>query len=192
MVKGRCFGAYLRSRSVLRRLSSSVAGSINIYTPRIRILEDVRSRRDTKHGPARYKPTDTRQNHRKTHTNMLTSLNNPYNLFVNIVFQNKQLLQVRYAPQCVRYALDHGSKRLLSRVYFLTFGTYRCSLNCCQGFQRSEVCFPLSRSILLSLSIAGNRQGPLTSTGVPSPPPKRSKPAQGVSWRPMEHMNKTR
>lgn len=39
MVKGRCFGAYLRSRSVLRRLSSSVAGLINIYTPHIRILE---------------------------------------------------------------------------------------------------------------------------------------------------------
>ncbi len=50
----------------------------------------MRSRRDTKHGPARYKPTDTRQNHRKTHTNMLTSLNNPYNLFVNIVFQNNR------------------------------------------------------------------------------------------------------
>lgn len=104
----------------------------------------MRSRRDTKHGPAQYRATYTSQNQHKTHTNMLTSLK----IFWKHCVPKQQHLEMRLRTACVCSALDHASKRLLRRVYFLTFGTYRCSVNCCQGFQRSEVCFfPVSRSI---------------------------------------------
>lgn len=118
----------------------------------------MRSRQDTKHGPAQYRATDTSQNQHKIHTNMLTSLNNPSNLLETLCLKTTALgdafthrMRLQRTGPCVQTLIK--TRVFLNFWYLQVQSELLSRVSTVRGLFFSCLSF-----YLLSLSIAGNRQ----------------------------------